>query len=132
MGGVKPRHAYVDLKLENLSPEIQKVLLPGKRSHSTNLKMAQSRKLVVYFSNNDFMMVSPYVETKSKWKRVRSSTYGVLKRILKVDESRPTIYAIHSAEWGLIAWCDIANEDTSVEPEKIKGKPSGLTVGRSK
>ncbi len=130
MGGVKPRYAYVGLKVENFSDTQRAALLPLKLPKANNPKVIRSRKLTVYFANNDFMMVTPYVEPKSKWKRVRSSTYGVLKKILSINEPRPKVYEIRSDDRGVIEWVDIEEGSTGQKGAKAK-KPHSSLIRRS-
>ena len=62
LGGMKPRCAFLDLQVENLSNEMRSAILPALNVHTEN-PITRSDKLDVLFVSNNIIMVRPNQQT---------------------------------------------------------------------
>ena len=91
-GGPKPRFAYVDFARETVAPSTLSVLSSSNSVIGTaglESKVIRSKKLLVYFSNSDYMLVRIAIESKAN--------NGVASENEPLYELRKEI--IHDMEW---------------------------------
>jgi hypothetical protein len=94
LGGPQPRCAYIDLMREEIAPSSLSVLVPSPpldAATASPSKVVRSKKLYVYFSSSDYLLVRTATDAKDTTNTNLKDTplYELRKEVIRVVQWCP-------------------------------------------